>query len=91
MNVGGGSGRDAARALALLVLLAVPLSGCGRKAKAVKHHADDGSAISSPTPDNTPVPALRTPAGLVLKLEEPTPPPAAATTPSAAVTPSPAR
>jgi hypothetical protein len=91
MNVGGGSGRGAARALALLALLAVPLPGCGHKEKAVKHHAEEGPAISSPTPDNTPVPALRTPAGLVLKLDEPTPPPAPATTPTAAVSPNPAR
>jgi hypothetical protein len=86
MNVGRRSVRNVARALALLTFLAAPLSGCGRKTKAAKHGVDESPA-PAPTPDNTPIPALRTPAGLVLKLEEPgpatpTPPNTPAATPS---------
>ena len=78
----------AVRALAVVMLLAVIAPGCSRKAKAAKHRAEEAPAIAAPTPDNTPIAALRTPAGMVLKLEEPTPatpPPTAIAT----VTPNP--
>jgi len=56
------------RALAVVVLCAVGLS-CSRK-----HHTDHPAERQTaepapPTPDTTPVPALRTPAGLVLGIE----------------------
>jgi hypothetical protein len=88
MNVGGLSCRNGARALALLLLLGL-VPGCGRKVKASKHAAEETPAIA-PTPDNTPIPALRTPAGLVLKLEEPGPAtPTPPTTPAATPSPNP--
>ena len=93
MNVGVRSSRNALGALALMLLIAVTHSGCGRKTKkAAKHGTEEAPAIAMPTPDNTPVPALRTPAGLVLKLEEPgpatpTPPTTPAATPSPRPTP----
>ncbi|MDQ6894536.1 MAG: hypothetical protein M3167_17900 [Acidobacteriota bacterium] len=75
------SGR-VAFALTLLAIVAGPSAGCGRKAKAARHHGEEAPPVAAPTPDNTPIPVLRTPAGLVLKLEEsgpPTPTPSAAT------------
>ena len=62
MSVGGAPKSNAVRALALLTLLAVIAPGCSRKAKASKHHAEEVAPVSAPTPDNSPVPALRTPA-----------------------------
>jgi hypothetical protein len=70
MMVGGRSRRYVVGVLALWILLA-PLSGCGRKTRAANHGATEAAAAPAPTPDNTPVPALRTPAGLVLKVDEP--------------------
>jgi len=72
--------------VARLALLIVGISsallggGCGRKSRPKRHPAATSEAASAlvPTPDNTPVAALRTPAGLVLKTgPEPTatPPP----------------
>jgi len=92
MNLVPRPGRKTICALALLIPAALLASGCGRKAKAARHHAAEPAAIAAPTPDNTPVPALRTPAGLVLKLEEPgpatpTPPTTPAATPSPKATP----
>ncbi len=59
-------------------ILAVTISaGCG-KSHSAKHSSgqDAPSAALAPTPDTTPVEALRTPAGLVLKGgPEPTPTP----------------
>jgi len=80
------SGRTAL-VVALLAIVAVPSAGCGRKGKAARHTAEETSPAAAPTPDNTPIPALRTPAGLVLKLEEP----GAATPTPPATTPTPAR
>jgi hypothetical protein len=63
-------------------------AGCGTKANGREgHHKAAVPQPAPPTPDMTPVEALRTPAGLVLKLDEtpapvtpgPTPSPAAAT------------
>ena len=65
------------------VFLAAALSaGCGGKREAPPHEAEAAlPAPPPPTPDTTPVAALRTPAGLVLKPGEapaaPTPEPPA--------------
>jgi hypothetical protein len=83
--------------LAAAVLMALAVStACGRK-KAEKaehaHGSEDAAAVAVPTPDNTPIDVLRTPAGLVLKTEEPTPARAAtpvpATVPPAETSPAP--
>ena len=67
----------------LLLLVAAP--GCGGKKTGRAHAAEETPAPAVPTPDNTPIDLLRTPAGLVLKTEdsaapakETTPPPSAA-------------
>jgi len=79
-----------ARALALVMTLATATPACARKTRAAKHGTEQTAAAAAPTPDNTPVPALRTPAGLVLKVEEPAPATAApATTPAATSSPKP--
>lgn len=89
MSYGRRSGRNVVLAIALLMSFAA-VSGCSRKAKAAKHGAEGAPVMAAPTPDNTPVPALRTPAGLVLKLEEPgTPTPTPPTTPAATPSPKP--
>jgi len=68
--------------LCMVAVLAMAMSaGCGRSHTA-KHSSGQvaPSAVLVPTPDTTPVEALRTPAGLVLKSgpePTPTPPPAA--------------
>ncbi|HWZ85542.1 MAG TPA: hypothetical protein VN032_05025 [Thermoanaerobaculia bacterium] len=52
-------------------------AGCGSKAPEGHHAAEKAApAPASPTPDTTPIEALRTPAGMVLKLDAPTPTPA---------------
>jgi len=84
MKVGSRSARHVVRVLAFVTLFTAATSACGRKAKAAKHRSEESTAIAAPTPDNTPVPALRTPAGLVLKVEEPAP---ATTTPLPAPAP----
>jgi hypothetical protein len=67
--------------LGAVLLTAVALSaGCGGKHEAPSHETEAAaSAPVPPTPDTTPVVALRTPAGLVLKPGEaaaaPTPAP----------------
>ena len=59
------------RQTAALVLVATGLSaaGCGSKAAGKERHAQAAAApeAARPTPDNTPIEALRTPAGLILK------------------------
>lgn len=64
----------------------VALTGCGSKAPDRDRHAQAAQAAepAPPTPDTTPIEPLRTPAGLVLKVETP-----AAVTP--APSPSPAK
>ena len=70
-------------------MAALAAAGCGSKAAGKERHAQaaPASEAARPTPDTTPVEALRTPAGLVLKPGEaptavtpapptPTPPPA---------------
>jgi hypothetical protein len=74
--------------LAALVSIALALAslGCGKKAHSKAERKAQDSALSSPTPDFTPIAALRTPAGwLLLKTEPPavtpTPAPSAASSP----------
>ncbi len=51
-------------------------SGCGSKSHGQDHPAEKTTpAPAAPTPDTTPIDALRTPAGMVLKTEDPTPTP----------------
>lgn len=59
-------------------------AGCGSKARGREPHPKAAQAPepAPPTPDTTPIEALRTPAGLVLKLEE-TPSVTPAASPSA--------
>lgn len=73
--------------LALAVLLAVASPACGRKRAAKAHAGEETPAAVVPTPDNTPIDVLRTPAGLVLKTDEPTPREATPAPPSASTTP----
>ena len=70
-------------------LLAVTLVGCKNKPHGADHHGAEASTPAPPpTPDTTPIEALRTPAGLVLKIDSAqTPSP----TPSPVPTPSPAK
>jgi len=79
-------------AAAFLVLAACASGGCGGKKQAQDGHgqAEPAAVAAAPTPDTTPIEALRTPAGLVLKTTGQTPVPAAPS-PAAAVTPAPAK
>ncbi len=66
-----------------LILAAAAATGvaCGERSHRAEHgHANTTPEPAPPTPDTTPIEALRTPAGLVLKLDQPTPVPS--TTPS---------
>ena len=51
-------------------------AGCGSPSH--EHHAAEKAtpAPAPPTPDTTPIEALRTPAGMVLRTDAPTPTPA---------------
>ena len=66
--------------VALLLAAAAGLvvgAGCGSKEHEGLHATEKTApAVASPTPDTTPIEALRTPAGMVLKLDAPTPTPA---------------
>ncbi len=53
------------------------LAGCGAAHETAGHEAAATTPAPPPTPDTTPVPALRTPAGIGLKPDVVTPPPAA--------------
>jgi len=78
------------RVAAVLFTVALLAGGCARKKRAATHgQGQEAASAAVPTPDTTPVEALRTPAGLVLKTgPEPTGTPA----PEAAPTvPTPAR
>ena len=85
-----------AAALAACTLAAA----CGGGEHSERHAVEKATpAPAPPTPDTTPIEPLRTPAGLVLKINEPTtvPPamtpavsPAASAAPSPAATPAPA-
>ncbi|HEY2796448.1 MAG TPA: hypothetical protein VGK26_01040 [Thermoanaerobaculia bacterium] len=68
-----------------LILASAALAGvaCGERS----HRAEHGRASAAPepappTPDTTPIEALRTPAGLVLKIDQPTPVPSTTPTPT---------
>ena len=54
-----------------LAVTAALVPGCGRKSRRPQHGARSATAApqAEPTPDTTPIEALRTPAGLVLKIE----------------------
>jgi hypothetical protein len=71
---------------AFLLLAACAVSGCRGKKHAQEGHGQPEAAVAAPTPDTTPIEALRTPAGLVLKTTGQTPVPATPS-PGAAVTP----
>ena len=71
---------------AFLVLAACATGGCGGKKQAREGHGQPQPAVAAPTPDTTPIEALRTPAGLVLKATGQTPIPATPS-PGTAVTP----
>ena len=65
--------------LVVSIALAALMAGCGSKTHKVGHGAESATpAPAPPTPDTTPIEALRTPAGMVLKLDAPTPTPAPA-------------
>jgi len=81
-----------AAAAFLIVALGAAL-GCGRKKSAVEGHGQaetSAAAAVVPTPDTTPIEALRTPAGLVLKTSGQTPV-AVTPSPSAGATPAPGK
>ena len=75
------------RAAGPILILAALTIGCGAKPRAAGHATErETPQPAPPTPDTTPIEALRTPAGLVLKIDpNVTPPPA----PSPAPTPGP--
>ncbi len=61
-----------------LILSAAAATGiaCGERSRTGGHgHASSAPEPAPPTPDTTPIEALRTPAGLVLKIDPPTPVP----------------
>jgi len=57
----------------LLVLIVAATSECGTKTRRSEHALERTTVQPAPpTPDTTPIEALRTPAGLVLKPDSPT-------------------
>jgi len=65
---------------ALLGAFALAAAGCGNHAKEGRHAAEKATpAPAPPTPDTTPIESLRTPAGMVLRLDAPTAAPVTAT------------
>ncbi len=74
----------------LLAAICLSVAGCGSKAAGHGRRAQAAQAVepAPPTPDTTPIEALRTPAGLVLKLDETPAAVIPAPTPSPAVEPS---
>ncbi|MEP6994243.1 MAG: hypothetical protein ABI968_06940, partial [Acidobacteriota bacterium] len=65
--------RTAALFLALIASLGL---GCGTKSRSSQHGSHDATPqLPPPTPDTTPIEALRTPAGVALKIDAPTPVP----------------
>jgi hypothetical protein len=69
-------------AFGAVLLLFAASPGCSRKSGRRAHPSAETPAPPVPTPDTTPIDVLRTPAGLVLKTEESTPPPGRETTPA---------
>jgi hypothetical protein len=92
MNLGSRSRRTLFLAGSLFAI-AVLGSSCGRRThtSASAHGDTSPTAAPVPTPDNTPIDVLRTPAGLALKTEDPTHAPGheptPATSPAPRVTP----
>jgi len=74
---------------ALLLIVVACLAGCGSRPKDRGAHgqASQPTEAAPPTPDTTPVEALRTPAGLVLKTNETPAPVTPAPSPSPAEPP----
>jgi hypothetical protein len=67
-------------ALSIAVLLLIA-PACGGKREARAHGTEEAPVPAAPTPDNTPIDVLRTPAGRVLKTDESVTPPAATPAP----------
>jgi hypothetical protein len=68
---------------ALIAAFALAATGCGSHANEGHHAAEKATpAPAPPTPDTTPIEALRTPAGMVLRLDAPTAAPVATPTPA---------
>jgi hypothetical protein len=65
-------------------------AGCRGESREAQHAEAATPAPAPPTPDTTPIEALRTPAGFALGLQEATPAPPAEPTPSPAVPTQPA-
>ena len=68
-----------------LILAATAATGvaCGERSHRAEHgRANVTPEPAPPTPDTTPIEALRTPAGLVLKIDQPTPVPSVTPTPT---------
>lgn len=77
-----------ALATVILIGLAGLAEGCGGKSPREAHGgSEQTTAQAPPTPDTTPIEALRTPAGLALKTEVTPPPATAAPGASPSVTP----
>ena len=75
--------------LAAAAFASLFLNGCGGKPHGSESHGGaEAPAPAPPTPDTTPIEVLRTPAGLVLKIDAGTTP-APPTTPSPSPSPSP--
>ena len=77
------------RATVLIIALAAATAtgGCGEKSHRSASTPAHGASSSAPepappTPDTTPIDALRTPAGLVLKIDQPTPLPSVTPAPT---------
>lgn len=71
--------------VALAAVAAFPAAGCGGGShKDASHGGAEVTPAAPPTPDTTPIEALRTPAGLVLKIDAGTTPsvPPTTTTPT---------
>jgi hypothetical protein len=71
------------RAAGLVLAVAAATGGCGGKSHRPAHRAENAAPPPAPpTPDTTPIEALRTPAGLVLKIDAPTPVPSVTPAPT---------
>lgn len=65
------------------------LPACGRKTRERAHAAGAEAPLPAPTPDTTPVDALRTPAGFALKANPPSGTPSPQASPSGGAAKSP--
>src|SRR5689334_3955330 len=74
--------------IAAFLAVCVPFAGCGGEGHSEAHERQASApAPAPPTPDTTPIDPLRTPAGMVLKINEPTAPPSLTQSPAAAPSP----